>query len=97
MWRASDGHVPRLKVLPSLAWPTALMRMGQVWQLKPVPMCQNCHLVRHLYPTAPFYRYGKAWAARERRHRAKSGSMIIGPFGLGPRQGMAGLTKKHIS
>ena len=47
-------------------------------------MYQNYHLVHHLYPTVPFYRYGKVWKAREQYHREYSGSMIIGPFGLGP-------------
>ncbi|MBZ2188708.1 fatty acid desaturase [Alcanivorax sp. JB21] len=70
---------------------TALMRMGQEWWLTPVLMYQNYHLVHHLYPTIPFYRYGKAWAACQQRHLAKSGSMIIGPFGLGPRDNTAGV------
>ncbi len=63
---------------------TALMRMGQEWWLTPVLMYQNYHLVHHLYPTAPFYRYGKIWKAREAHHLAYSGDMIIGPFRLGP-------------
>ncbi|EKF73795.1 fatty acid desaturase [Alcanivorax hongdengensis A-11-3] len=63
---------------------TALMRMGQEWWLTPVLMYQNYHLIHHLYPTIPFYRYGRAWKAREAWHREHSGSMIIGPFDLGP-------------
>lgn len=69
---------------------TALMRMGQEAWLTPVLMYQNYHLIHHLYPTIPFYRYGRAWKAREAYHRAQSGAMIIGPFDLGPRaQGAA--------
>lgn len=64
---------------------TALLRTGQEWWLTPVLMYQNYHLVHHLYPTIPFYRYGKAWKAREAWHQEKSGSMVIGPFDLGPR------------
>ncbi len=63
---------------------TALMRMGQEWLLTPLLMYQNYHLVHHLYPTVPFYRYGKVWKTREQHHLAHSGSMIIGPLGLGP-------------
>ncbi|ERP93044.1 fatty acid desaturase [Alcanivorax sp. P2S70] len=63
---------------------TALMRMGGEWWQTPVLMYQNYHLVHHLYPTVPFYRYGKVWKAREAHHMENSGSMIIGPFGLGP-------------
>ena len=58
---------------------TALMRMGQEWWLTPVLMFQNYHLVHHLYPTAPFYRYGKIWKARE-AYLEHSGEMIIGPW-----------------
>ena len=65
---------------------TALMRMGQEWWLTPVLMYQNYHLMHHLYPTIPFYRYGKAWKAREAYHREHSGAMLIGPFDLGPRR-----------
>ena len=68
---------------------TALMRMGQEWWLTPVLMCQNYHLVHHLYPTIPFYRYGKAWNARLEYHMTHSGSVIVGPFGLGPEEGRA--------
>ncbi len=68
---------------------TSLMRMGQEWWLTPVLMYQNYHLMHHLYPTIPFYRYGKAWKAREAYHRAHSGSVVVGPFDLGPREPMA--------
>lgn len=74
-------HTGRQDVNPNT---TALMRMGKEWLLTPMLMYQNYHLIHHLYPTIPFYRYGKAWKARERYHREHSGSMIIGPFQLGP-------------
>ncbi|MDF1725629.1 MAG: fatty acid desaturase [Alcanivorax sp.] len=74
-------HTGRQDVDPNT---TALMRMGKEWLLTPVLMYQNYHLIHHLYPTIPFYRYGKAWKAREQYHRAHSGSMIIRPFQLGP-------------
>ena len=68
---------------------TALMRMGQEWWLTPVLMYQNYHLMHHLYPTIPFYRYGKAWKAREAYHREHSEAMLIGPFDLGPQTTVA--------
>lgn len=76
-------HTGRQDVDPNT---TALMRMGQEWWLTPVLMFQNYHLVHHLYPTIPFYRYGKAWRAREAYHRAHSASVIVGPFDLGQQQ-----------
>lgn len=75
-------HTGRQDVDPNT---TALMRMGQEWWLTPVLMYQNYHLVHHLYPTIPFYRYGRAWRAREAYHRAHSSSVIVGPFDLGQR------------
>ena len=76
-------HTGRQDVDPNT---TALMRMGQEWWLTPVLMFQNYHLVHHLYPTIPFYRYGKAWRARETYHRTHSASVIVGPFDLGQQQ-----------
>ncbi len=74
-------HTGRQDVNPNT---TALMRMGKEWLLTPVLMYQNYHLIHHLYPTIPFYRYGKAWKAREAYHRQHSASVIIRPFQLGP-------------
>ncbi len=76
-------HTGRQDVDPNT---TSLMRMGKEWLLTPILMYQNYHLVHHLYPTVPFYRYGKVWKAREAYHRKHSGSMIIGPFDLGPKE-----------
>ena len=64
---------------------TALMRMGQEGWLTPLLMHQNYHLVHHLYPTVPFYRYRQAWLAREPYHHRHCANMIIGPFDLGPK------------
>lgn len=61
-----------------------LMRLGQEWLLTPLLMYQNYHLVHHLYPTVPFYRYGKAWHARLAYHQSQNPG-IVAPFGLGPR------------
>ncbi len=32
--------------------------------LSPVMLCQNYHLVHHLFPGVPFYRYGVVWRAK---------------------------------
>lgn len=62
---------------------TAYMRMGKEWLLTPLLMHQNYHLIHHLYPTIPFYRYHKVWYAYEAYHHEKAGQMIIGPWQLG--------------
>jgi len=43
-------------------------RMGFEWLLTPLLLGQNYHLVHHLYPTVPFYRYIKVWRAKENAH-----------------------------
>jgi fatty acid desaturase len=47
-----------------------VIRTGWEWLLTPLMMYQNYHLVHHLYPTVPFYRYKKAWLAREQFHES---------------------------
>jgi len=37
------------------------MRVGMEWLLTPVMLYQNYHLVHHLHPAIPFYRYVLAW------------------------------------
>jgi beta-carotene hydroxylase len=44
------------------------VRVGQEWLLTPLLLFQNYHLVHHLYPVVPFYRYIRLWRARERFH-----------------------------
>lgn len=43
---------------------------GYEWLLSPLMANQNYHLVHHLYPTVPFYRYRKVWEAREQFHNS---------------------------
>lgn len=62
----------------------SLIRQGHEWLLTPVLLYQNYHLVHHLYPTVPFYLYGKAWKAREAFHVSKKPG-IVPAFGLGAR------------
>jgi beta-carotene hydroxylase len=41
------------------------------WWLTPLFLYQNYHLIHHLFPAVPFYRYVKVWKARESELRAK--------------------------
>ena len=45
-------------------------RVGYEWLLTPVMLSQNYHLVHHLYPTVPFYRYVSVWRAKAKSHYA---------------------------
>lgn len=37
------------------------MRLGMEWLLTPLMLSQNYHLIHHLHPWLPFYRYRHAW------------------------------------
>ncbi len=41
------------------------MRVGWEGLMTPVMMYQNYHLVHHIHPTIPFYRYASAWRSTE--------------------------------
>lgn len=56
-----------------------LIRQGWEWLLTPLLMYQNYHLLHHLYPTIPFYRYIKAWNGRLAFHLSKEPT-IVGAF-----------------
>jgi len=59
-------------------------RVGMEWLLTPVLLYQNYHLVHHLYPTVPFYRYLKIWKAKQHYHESQNPA-IVDTFSLGPR------------
>ena len=40
-------------------------RVGLEWLLTPLMLSQNYHLVHHLHPSIPFYRYIKTWRRNE--------------------------------
>jgi fatty acid desaturase len=42
------------------------------WLLTPLLLYQNYHLVHHVYPTVPFYRYLKIWKAKQRYHESQN-------------------------
>jgi len=60
-------------------------RVGFEWLLTPLLFYQNYHLVHHLYPAIPFYRYLKVWNARKNYHEAQNPA-ITDAFSLRPRQ-----------
>lgn len=57
------------------------IRKGWEWLLSPLLVYQNYHLMHHLYPTIPFYRYRKAWLARLDRHMSHKPA-IVPAFGM---------------
>ncbi len=60
-------------------------RVGLEWLLTPLLIYQNYHLVHHLYPAIPFYRYIKIWNARKQFHEAQNPA-IVDTFSLSPRE-----------
>ena len=54
------------------------VRAGWEWLLTPLLLGQNYHLVHHLYPLVPFYRYVRIWRSRERFHMSKA-PLIVSP------------------
>ena len=59
-------------------------RVGMEWLLTPILLYQNYHLVHHLYPRLPFYRYLKVWNARRHYHEDQNPALTA-PFSLGPK------------
>ena len=76
-------HVPHVYTHREHPYQATLLREGVEWLLTPLMMYQNYHLAHHLYPTIPFYRYKKAWLAREAFHEAQRPAKVQ-PFGLHP-------------
>jgi len=76
-------HYPHEFKGPDQPYQTTLNRIGMEWLLTPVLLFQNYHLVHHLYPTVPFYRYIKVWRAKQNFHQEKQPAQASA-FGLGP-------------
>lgn len=64
-------HVPHKYTAEEDPYRATTMRLGADWLMTPLLQFQNYHLIHHLYPRTPFYRYGKVWRLLEpylRRH-----------------------------
>ena len=72
-------HYPALVRADEDVYKATLIRKGWEWLLTPLLMYQNYHLVHHLYPTIPFYRYIKAWNGKLDFHLSKAPT-IVGAF-----------------
>ncbi|MEV0463858.1 fatty acid desaturase [Nocardia tengchongensis] len=55
-------------------------RVGSEWILTPLLLSQNYHLVHHLHPSIPFYRYVAAWRRNEEAYLERD-SAISTVFG----------------
>lgn len=55
-------------------------RVGMEWLYTPLMLSQNYHLVHHLHPSVPFYRYRKTWHRNEEAYLER-GAAITTVFG----------------
>ncbi|MCF8569176.1 fatty acid desaturase [Gordonia sp. HY002] len=51
-------------------------RVGGEWVLTPLLLSQNYHLVHHLHPSIPFYRYVAAWRKNEQAYLDRDAALI---------------------
>ena len=77
-------HYPHQATVQDEPFRSTSNRVGMEWLLTPVLLYQNYHLVHHLYPTVPFYRYLKVWAAKRQYHESQNPA-IVDTFSLDPR------------
>lgn len=63
-------HQPHNIMQKDHLYQATLLRTGKEWLLTPLMAYQNWHLVHHLYPNVPFYRYKRVWQAREAFHES---------------------------
>jgi ring-1,2-phenylacetyl-CoA epoxidase subunit PaaE len=52
------------------------IRIGMEWLLTPGLLYQNYHLVHHLHPSIPFYRYIKAWKRNEEAYLERDAAIM---------------------
>lgn len=55
-------------------------RIGGEWFMTPLMLSQNYHLVHHLHPSIPFYRYRAAWLKNEQAY-LRQGPALTGVWG----------------
>ncbi|WP_454787870.1 fatty acid desaturase [Mycolicibacterium lutetiense] len=51
-------------------------RVGSEWILTPLLLSQNYHLVHHLHPSIPFYRYVATWRRNETAYLERDSALI---------------------
>ncbi|MEO6794440.1 MAG: fatty acid desaturase, partial [Mycobacterium sp.] len=51
------------------------VRVGMEWLLTPLMLSQNYHLVHHLHPSVPFYRYLKTWRRNEKAYLERNAAI----------------------
>ena len=77
-------HIPHNTTHAEDPYKATNNRYGWEWLLTPLMAYQNYHLVHHLYPTVPFYRYRKIWNARRAFHESHD-PLIVEGFKFQPR------------
>lgn len=77
-------HYPGVFSSADKPYQSTLNRVGWESVLTPLLLSQNYHLVHHLYPKVPFYRYIKVWRAKENFHLAQQPAQTTA-FGIGPK------------
>jgi fatty acid desaturase/ferredoxin-NADP reductase len=50
-------------------------RVGMEWLYTPLMLSQNYHLVHHLHPSVPFYRYVKTWRRNEEAYLERNAAI----------------------
>ena len=78
-------HYPHQALARDQPFQCTSNRVGMEWLLTPVLLYQNYHLVHHIYPTVPFYRYLKIWKAKKHYHQAQNPA-TTDAFALTPRK-----------
>ncbi len=74
-------HVPFSHTSMVDEYQASSIRPGWEWLLTPLMVCQNYHLMHHLYPRAPFYRMLKIWNANIDEHLANK-PYFVKTFGI---------------
>lgn len=59
-------HHPHAVTAKQAPYQATNVRVGLEWLMTPVLLYQNYHLIHHLHPLVPFYRYMKIWKVRQR-------------------------------
>lgn len=69
-------HHPHKVTAKAAPYQATNVRTGMEWLLTPALLYQNYHLVHHLHPLVPFYRYIKVWRARQRTLLEQKAAMV---------------------